>query len=171
MLEARGRFRLFTDADLSTPIEEVDGLLSYLDGTRPEAGRFDIAIASRRVKGARLSQRQPAHRELSGRVFSLLVRALVMPGFLDTQCGFKLFTAAAAEQVFSRQTIPGFGFDVEALYIARRVLGLQIKEAPVRWTDSPATTVRLFHDSLKMFNDLLVIRNNNARGLYAALPR
>lgn len=164
MLEAEGRFRLFTDADLSTPIEDVDSFFPFLEG----AGgmRYDGVIASRRVEGAKLEQRQPIYRELSGRIFSILVRLLAVPGFFDTQCGFKIFTAEAAQQIFPRQTILGFGFDVEILFIAIRVLAYKVKEAPVRWMDSPATTVRLFQDSTRMFRDLLLIRKNYRENLY-----
>jgi len=165
MLAAQGTYRLFSDADLSTPIEDADGFFNYFEGA-VDGAKYDVVIGSRRVAGAHLVQRQPLHREASGRIFSLLVRALAVPGFYDTQCGFKMFTAAAAEQIFKRQTIPGFGFDVEILFIALNVLGYKIKEAPVHWEDSPATTVRLFRDSTRMFRDLLTIRKNNEKKIY-----
>jgi dolichyl-phosphate beta-glucosyltransferase len=166
MEEATGKYRLFSDADLSTPIEEVEAFFPYLVGRGPVGVRYDVVVGSRRVAGARLEQRQPFHRELSGRIFSLLVHLLVFPGFLDTQCGFKMFTAEAARQIFRRQRITRFAFDVEAMFIALRVLGYKVKEAPVRWMDSPATTVRLFQDSMMMFKELFVIRKNYKDRVY-----
>lgn len=166
MLEAVGRYRVFTDADNSTPIEDADSFFPFFEGA-VDGTRYEVVIASRRVDGAQLLKRQPLHREASGRIFSLLVHLLAVPGFLDTQCGFKMFTAAAAQEIFRRQTITGFGFDVELLFIAMKVLGYKVKEAPVHWQDSPATTVRLFQDSTRMFSDLLTIRENFKNRLYA----
>ena len=158
MLEAQGELRLFSDADLSTPIEEVEKFFKQVPP-------FDVVIASRRVKGCNVAKRQPVMREASGRVFSLLVRLLTLRGFIDTQCGFKLFTAKAAEDIFRRQTINRFGFDVEILYIAKK-MGYRIKESPVTWFDSPDTRVRFLRDATRMFLDLLIIRWNDVRGLY-----
>jgi dolichyl-phosphate beta-glucosyltransferase len=160
MLIARGAFRLFSDADLSTPIDEVHKFFTLLENSH------DIVIGSRRVKGANVVKRQPIYREASGRVFSVLVRLLLMRGFLDTQCGFKMFTATAAQSVFPKLTINGFGFDVEALYIAKEMQGLKIKEAPVSWFDSPNSQVRLWRDATRMFTDLLRIRWNRLCGRY-----
>ncbi len=160
MLLARGEVRLFSDADLSTPIEEIIGFLKLVK-------EFDVVIGSRRVKGADVRVRQPILREGAGRIFSLLVRLLTLRGFIDTQCGFKMFTSQAAVDIFSRQTINRFGFDVEILYIAVRRLNLKVKEAPVQWFDSPFTRVRLFQDSLNMFMDLLRIRLNDWAGTYS----
>ncbi|MFN0117840.1 MAG: dolichyl-phosphate beta-glucosyltransferase [Elusimicrobiota bacterium] len=142
MLAAKGAFRLFSDADLSTPIDEVNKFFPLLENENPEE-RFDIVIGSRRMEGADLIQRQPKHREGAGRIFSLLVRFLVLPGFLDTQCGFKMFSAQAAETIFPKQTISGFGFDVEILSIATE-LGYKISETPVAWENSPLSKVNLF---------------------------
>lgn len=158
MLEAKGAFRLFTDADLSTPIEELDNFFRY-------APPFDVVIGSRRVRGSNVAKRQPIMREASGRLFSILVRLLTMRGFVDTQCGFKMFSALAADDVFRRQTIDRFGFDVEILFIAKK-LGYRVRETAVTWFDSPDTRVRLFHDAPKMFLDLLAIRVNDAQGKY-----
>jgi dolichyl-phosphate beta-glucosyltransferase len=163
---AQGRFILFSDADLSTPLEEVHTLLPFVD---PALGGKDVqsgAIASRRLKGAQLLQRQPFYREASGRIFSLLVRVVAVRGFLDTQCGFKLFEHDAAKNIFSKLTIKRFGFDVEVIYIAIRKLGLRLKEVPVIWVDSKNTKVRLVRDSFRMFLDLLWIRINDLFGLY-----
>jgi len=163
MVAATGKFRLFSDADLSVPIEEVNSLLKYIKGSN---SGYDIVIGSRRVNGARIEIRQPFFREFAGRIFSVLVRVVTLPRFLDTQCGFKLFTAEAGLKVFPLQTIQGFGFDVELLFIARKVFNFRILEAPVRWSDSPATKVRLLKDSLNMFADLLRIRLNSLKGKY-----
>src|SRR5207253_83768 len=95
-----------------------------------------VVIGSRRVRGALLGERQPLYREAAGRFFSLLVRLLTLKGLLDTQCGFKMFTSEAAEGIFKRQTIFGFGFDVEILFIAQK-LGYRVFEMPVSWYDSP----------------------------------
>ncbi|MCB4756683.1 MAG: glycosyltransferase family 2 protein [Elusimicrobia bacterium] len=157
MRSAQGAYRLFSDADLSTPIEEVSKFFPHA---------YDVIIGSRRVRGAQLKKRQPFYREAMGRVFSVLVRLLTLHGFLDTQCGFKFFTANAADNIFFKQTINGFGFDVEILFIAKKCFRYRIKEAPVVWRDSPQTQVRLFRDSLRMFVDLLRIRFNDLRGVY-----
>ncbi len=158
MQQAKGAHRLFSDADLSTPIEEVEGFLKL-------SPPYEVVIGSRRVKGSNVAKRQPALREASGRIFSLLVRLFTVRGFIDTQCGFKMFTAKAADEVFKRQTINRFGFDVELIYIAKK-LGFKIKEAPVTWVDSPDTRVRLLRDAPKMFLDLLTIPLNNLRHKY-----
>lgn len=152
MAKARGQFRLFSDADLSTPIEDVTRLLDALQG-----GRHDVAIGSRAVEGAELIERQPFYREAMGRVFNLIVRGIALGGIHDTQCGFKLFTARAAEECFPRQKLDGFSFDVEVLLIARR-LGFSIAEVPVRWENSPATRVSALRDSTRMFRDVMAIR-------------
>jgi dolichyl-phosphate beta-glucosyltransferase len=158
MLAARGTLRLMTDADLSTPIEDLARLEAAL-----EAG-YDVAIGSRAVAGANVEVHQPWYREAMGRLFNLLVRALALPGLFDTQCGFKLFTAAAAEIAFSRAVFDGFSFDVEALFIARRA-HLRIAEVPVTWRNDAATRVGLVHGGLA-FLDLLRIRSNGWAGRY-----
>lgn len=162
MMDASGEIRLFSDADLSAPIDELKNLAAAL---KPR-GSADIAFGSRRVRGARLLRRQPLIREGSGRIFSLLVRLLMFPGYLDTQCGFKLFTADAAGKIFSKTLISGFGFDVEVLFIALKRFGMTVREVPVQWADSPQTRVRLIRDSIRMFGDLFRIRKNAKRGLY-----
>ena len=152
MLAARGRLRLFADADNSTPIEQVDKLLSAMRRQRAQ-----VAIGSRAALGASLEKRQPLYREAMGRTFNLIVQALVLPGIKDTQCGFKVFTARAAEEVFSRATRDGFSFDVEALMLARR-MGLRVVEAPVRWIDNPASRVSPVRDAARMFGDVVRLR-------------
>ena len=158
MMMAKGKFRLFADADMSTPIEEVEKFLVLAD-------KFDVVIGSRRVSGAKIDVRQPIFREAAGRFFSLIVRVLTLRGFLGTQCGFKLFSGDAADNVFSRLTIHRFGFDVEALFIAEK-LGYKVLEAPVFWKDAPGSTVRLQSDSVDMFLDLFKIRKNDLLGAY-----
>jgi len=158
MLAARGARRLMTDADLSTPIEELERL-----GARMDEGH-DVVIGSRALPGARIEVRQPWYRENTGRIFNLFVRALAVPGVTDTQCGFKLFTAAAARDVFSAMRLDGFSFDVEALFLARRK-GYRIAEVPVVWRNDAASRVSLLRGFLA-FPDLLRIRTNAWTGRY-----
>ena len=158
MLAARGERRLMSDADLSTPIEELAGLEAEIDRG------FDVAIGSRAVAGARIEVRQPAYREAMGRLFNVLVQALLLPGLSDTQCGFKLFTAPAAETAFGACRLDGFSFDVEALYVARRH-GLRVAEVPVVWRNDAATRVGV-GGGVAAFADLLRIRVLALRGAY-----
>jgi len=158
MLAAGGAFRLMTDADLSTPIEELGRLEASL------ADGHDVAIGSRAGAGANIEVHQPWYREAMGRLFNLLVRRLALPGIHDTQCGFKLFTAAAAESAFGPALLDGFSFDVEALYIARR-RGLRIAEVPVTWRNDEATRVGLVRGGIA-FLDVLRIRVNGWAGRY-----
>lgn len=162
MLKARGEYILFTDADLSTPIEEVD---RFLAGA--EQG-YDIVIGSREAPGAR-RYGEPFRRHLVGRVFNYLVRALAVKGFGDTQCGFKLFRRQAARALFPRQTIDRFSFDVEILYLAQKS-GLRILELPVPWTYGPSSTMRVGQDGVRMGLDVLRVRYLAWRGRYRA-PR
>jgi dolichyl-phosphate beta-glucosyltransferase len=160
--EARGRRILFSDADLSTPIEELPRLEAAL------ASGFAVAIGSRALDRARVGVRQPFYREAGGRLFNKLVQALTVAGIEDTQCGFKLFDAAAAKRLFARQQVPRFGFDVELLYLARRC-GYRIAELPVRWENSPETKVRPVRDGLRAFLDLGLIRFYDLQGRYQGL--
>lgn len=159
MLAASGALRLMTDADLSTPVEELETLEARL------AQGFDVVIASRAVAGARIEVRQPFFREAAGRLFNGLVRVVAVPGIEDTQCGFKLFTAAAAEACFTPARLDGFSFDVEALFIARK-RGLRIAEVPVVWRNDVATRVSAAGGAAA-FADLLRIRLNDLRGRYS----
>lgn len=159
VLESRGRFVLFSDADLSTPIEQVEKLLPYLqDG-------YDMAMASRGLPGSNVRVRQPLWRQTMGRIFNWFVRRLTRLEFRDTQCGFKCFTHDAAQRIFRLQLIERFGFDVEVLWIARR-LGYRIIEVPAVWVNSPASKVSPVRDAGKMLFDLVRIRYNDWRGLY-----
>ena len=150
MLNAQGEWRLMCDADLSTPIEELDRLKASLtDGAQ-------IAIASRAVSGANLEKRQSIMRESSGRFFNLLVRTMHLPGIKDTQCGFKLFSAAAARAAFTESTLDGFAFDVEALVLARQK-GFKIREVPVTWRNDEQSRVSLGR-GLAAFVDLFRLK-------------
>ena len=160
MLEAKGAHRLMSDADLSTPIEELDRLLGKMDEG------YDVVIASRALPESNVEVRQPWYRENTGRLFNLCVRVVALPGLQDTQCGFKLFTAAAAEQAFAAARLDGFSFDVEALFVARR-RGFRIAEVPVTWRNDEATRVDTFKGAVA-FLDLARIRLNELRGAYDA---
>ncbi len=150
MLNARGEWRLMSDADLSTPVEELKRLEAAIrDGA-------EIAIASRAVSGANLEKRQSILRESSGRFFNLLVRWLHLPGIMDTQCGFKLFSAAAAEAAFRDSKLDGFAFDVEALVLAKKA-GFKIVEVPVTWRNDEQSRVS-FGRGLAAFVDLFRLR-------------
>jgi len=160
MLEAKGDWVLFSDADLSAPIEELDKLLEAAE----EQGAA-VAIGSRALDRSLINVHQSFFRESAGRVFNLLMQLLTGLRFRDTQCGFKLFEARAGREVFRRQRLERFGFDAEVLFIARR-LGYRTVEVPVRWSHSEGTKVSMFRDSLNMFLDLLRIRWNQLRGRY-----
>jgi glycosyltransferase involved in cell wall biosynthesis len=158
MLEAVGEYRFLCDADLSMPIEEIVRFLP------PALDDFDVAIGSREAPGAQVID-EPLRRRRMGRMFNRLVRATVLPGLRDTQCGFKCFRADAAREIFSRARLDGMAFDVEALYLARR-LGFRIVEIPIPWQFDADSRVRALRDSLQMAGDLLRIRFNNAIGRY-----
>jgi dolichyl-phosphate beta-glucosyltransferase len=147
-----------TDADLSTPIEELPRLLARIDEG------YDVAIGSRAVAGANVEVHQPWYRENAGRAFNLFVRALLLPGLHDTQCGFKVWRAEAAKEAFGAALLDGFSFDVEALYIAHR-LGHRIAEVPVTWRNDAATRVGTLR-GMAAFADLLRIRANARAGRY-----
>jgi dolichyl-phosphate beta-glucosyltransferase len=164
MLQARGRLALFTDADLSSPIEEIEKLLAALG-----AGN-DVAIGSRALDRSLISIHQSRLRELAGIIFNGFVRAFTGLPFYDTQCGFKIFRREPARIVFVQQRIEGFGFDPEVLFLAKRH-GLRAAEIPVRWAHDPATKVHVIHDSLRMFGDLIHIRWNWLLGRYPLSAR
>jgi glycosyltransferase involved in cell wall biosynthesis len=165
MLEARGEIALFTDADLSAPIEEADKLLAAL-----RDGAYDGVIGSRAMDRSLIEVRQSAFREQAGIVFNRIVRRITGLPFQDTQCGFKAFRRERARAIFEQQRTTGFGFDPEILFLAQRK-GLHIAEIPVRWAHHPATKVNLFGDSLRMFLDLLAIRWNALTGRYSVQER
>jgi len=148
---ARGEEILVTDADLSTPIEELEDLQSAL------AGGAGVAIASRALRGSRVEISQPFYRVLMGKVFNLLVQAVLLPGIWDTQCGFKLFRADVAHDVFAALSTDGFGYDPEVLYRARGK-GVKIAEVPVVWRNSSPTKVSAMGSSFDMFKHVLRVR-------------
>jgi dolichyl-phosphate beta-glucosyltransferase len=158
MLEAQGRIVLFTDADLSAPIEEAGKLLAALEN-------HDIAIGSRALDRSLIFARQSVFREFAGIVFNTIVRVILRLPFVDTQCGFKAFRREPCQIIFEQQRIEGFGFDPELLYLARHH-GLRAVEIPVRWAHSPATKVSMFRDSAQMFLDVFRIRWNALTGRY-----
>ncbi len=159
MMAAKGDYRVFYDADGSTPIEELEKLWPcFNDGA-------DIVIGSRDLSQSEVVVHQSWLREHMGRVFNLLVKIFALGGFPDTQCGFKGFTAAACEVVFPRQTLDGFAFDVELLYLARKH-GLRVDQVPVKWINEPETKVNLVTGSFSMLLELLTIRFKNRKGNY-----
>jgi dolichyl-phosphate beta-glucosyltransferase len=160
MLHASGSYVLFSDADLATPIEEVEPLFRAI-----EAGA-DIAIGSRDVPGSKLIKRQSLFREMGGKLFNRCVQMIAVPGIHDTQCGFKLFASAASASIFSRCQIDNFSFDVEVLYLAR-LLGYKVAEVPVRWAHQEGSKVVFRRDAPRMLKTLVRIRLNR----YALEPR
>ncbi len=151
MIESSGRLALFSDADLSTPIEHIaDFIAAIEDGA-------DIAIGSRVAPGAAIEVHQPFLREMAGRMFSVVQRGILGTHIADTQCGFKMFTREAIELVFPHQQLERWAFDAELIFIALR-LGLRVVEVPVRWRNDEDTKVRALSDGLQMVADLLTIR-------------
>ncbi len=173
MLAARGHIVLFSDADLSTPIEDVEKLMPWF-----ERG-YDIVIGSREGMGAQRIQ-EPFYRHFMGRVFNLVVRMLTVRGIDDTQCGFKAFRDDVAQDIFRRMQLYGdraqrvtngmvTAFDVEALFIGRKS-GYRIKEVPVQWRYGTETKVNPLKDSWRNFRDVLMVRWNDLRGRYKVKP-
>lgn len=158
MLEAGGEYRFMCDADLSMPIDEVNRFLP------PTLTDFDVAIGSREIKGA-VRYDEPMHRHLGGRFINLLIRLLILPKLQDTQCGFKCFRAAVADDLFRRQTLDGWSFDIELLFIAAR-RGYRIAEVPIDWYYRAESKVSALHDALQMIRDIFRIRSNARRGVY-----
>jgi glycosyltransferase involved in cell wall biosynthesis len=159
MLEARGEIVLFTDSDLSAPIEEAERLFNAIQGGA------DIAIGSRWLESGRQTQRQPLYRQFFGRCFNAVTRAVMGLRFADTQCGFKAFTRAAAQTVFQLQTIERWGFDPEILFIALK-RGYHVVEVPVSWHHDARTRMSYLKDGMKMLQEIAQIRWNAFRGLY-----
>lgn len=159
MRAARGELLLFSDADMSTPIAEVEVFLRTIrDGS-------DVVIGSRRRPGSVIELHQGRMREMLGRCFSWLTRAMLAIDVSDVTCGFKLFTRRAADRLFSLQQIDGWSFDAELLFLAERQ-GFKVKEVPVHWRNDPATRVRLRRDVLVSFKDLVAILLNHLCGKY-----
>lgn len=160
MLKARGKYRLFTDSDNSTSVDQIEKLIPYL---KPR-GDCDVVIGSRAAKGHKILVHQPFYREMIGKAGKKLIQTMAVPGIQDTQCGFKCFTAKSAERIFQKQTIERWGFDFEALAIAR-LLGYKIKEIPIVWAndcESKLSKKAMF----AMFRELLRVRMNLWRRVY-----
>ena len=158
MLEATGRYRFMCDADLSMPIDEVSKFLP------PASAPYHVAIASREAPGAH-RYGEPAYRHLMGRVFNGIVRLLAIPQFQDTQCGFKCFEGAAADDIFRLQSMNGLGFDVEAVAIAL-ARGYAVIEVPIHWYFDADSRVRPVHDTVRMVREVWAVRRNLKTGVY-----
>lgn len=160
MFEARGEYRLMCDADLSMPVDEINKFLP------PMLGDFDVAIASREAHGA-VRYNEPFYRHLGGRGINLIIRALILPGLNDTQCGFKCFRANAAQDLFQHQTLFGWSFDIELLFLAKRHQ-YRVTEIPIHWYYRDESKVNALRDALRMIGDIFRIHANARRGLYDA---
>jgi dolichyl-phosphate beta-glucosyltransferase len=158
MLAATGEYRFMCDVDLSMPVEEINHFLP------PSLKEADIAIASREAPGA-VRYGEPYYRHFVGRIYNGLIHTLALPGLQDTQCGFKCFASTTAQDVFPRQTLTGWSFDVEILFIAR-LLGYKVVEVPIHWYYRPNSKISVARDSFRMGVDLLTIRLNAIRGVY-----
>lgn len=159
MLSARGKYVFFTDADLSTPIEEIEKCLPYLKNG------YDVVIGSRSLPESDITIHQPWYREKMGKIFNSMVNMVLVKGIIDTQCGFKGFKKEVVKTVFSRCGIDGFSFDVEALYLSRK-FNFKIKEIPIRWENSALSKVNPARHSLQMFRDLFRIKIKDLKGCY-----
>lgn len=157
LLRGAGEWRLFCDADLATPVEEFEVVYDAM-----LAGGMDVGIGSRPLAQSHLLVHQPWYREMLGRTFNFAVQKMAVEGIKDTQCGFKIFSARAADDIFSRCRIDGFAFDIEALYVARR-LGYKIAEVPIRWSHKEGSKVSMVRDGLRMLRDLVKVRFMHAR--------
>jgi dolichyl-phosphate beta-glucosyltransferase len=158
MLRSKGEYAFLCDADLAMPITELPKFLP------PHENGYQVAIGSREGEGA-VRYHEPAYRHLMGRVFNWLVKILTVPGFEDTQCGFKCFHRSVVHDLFSKQTINGFGFDVEVLYIAQK-RGYNIIEVPIHWYYQSESKVHPIKDTIRMVRDMLTVRRNDRLGLY-----
>ncbi len=162
VLEAHGEYRFICDADLSMPIDELAKFLP------PVLTGFDVVIASREAPGA-VRYNEPSYRHWGGRAVNLVIRLLILPGLNDTQCGFKCFRAEAARELFGLQTLGGWSFDIEILYLARKKR-LSIKEVPVQWYFDPDSKVSAVRDALRMISDIFRIHVQALRGGYDFNP-
>lgn len=159
MLAARGEYRFICDTDLSMPIEEI---VKFLPPVRES---YDVLIGSREGGGAKRIG-EPEYRHIMGRVLNGIVKLTAVPDFEDTQCGFKMFTRAAAEDLFRVQRMTGIGFDVELIYVAKK-RGYRIVDVPITWYFDPDSRMRLFQDSLRVLLEIWEMRQNWRKGLYA----
>jgi dolichyl-phosphate beta-glucosyltransferase len=160
LLAASAEIALFSDADLSTPIEEMPKLIDPI-----RAGEYDVTFGSRALDRSLIGTHQPWRREQGGKVFNFVVRTLTGMPFWDTQCGFKAFNLIKFRPLLDLMLIERFGFDVEFLYVAS-LHRLRLKEIPVRWNNDERSKVSVVRDSIRMFNEVRQIRRNAKRGLY-----
>ena len=158
ILAATKEWILFTDADLSTPIEELESFFRY-------SSDAEVIIGSRNLPMSQITVKQPFLRSSLGKIFPLFVRLLLLPKIYDSQCGFKLYKKETAKKIVEKQTIDGFCFDAEHLFLAKK-LGYAIKEVPVSWANDERSKIRIVQDSLQMFFDVLKIRWNDWMGMY-----
>lgn len=158
--EARAHIALITDADLSTPIDEMDKLVRPI-----ELGEFDVTFGSRALDRSLIGTHQPWRREQGGKVMNLIIRTMSGLPYSDTQCGFKAFNMAKFRPLLDVMTIDRFGFDVEFLFVAK-YHGLRVKEIPVRWNNVEGSKVSVFRDTRRMFTELAQIRRNSHNGAY-----
>lgn len=159
MLAAQGEYRMFCDVDFSMPVDEIAKFLP------PNLEDFHIALGSREARGSR-RYNEPQLRHLMGRINNMLIKLFAVRGFEDTQCGFKCFTAEAAEDLFSVSRVNGIGFDVEVLYIAQK-RGYRLVEVPINWYFDPDSRMELVRDSLAIIREMFEVRRNWKAGLYA----
>ena len=162
VLEANGEYRFICDADLSMPIEELTKFMP------PVLTGFDVAIASREAPGA-VRYNEPPYRHWGGRAINLIIRMLILPGLNDTQCGFKCFRAEAAQKLFGQQTLGGWSFDIEILYLARKKY-MNIREVPIHWYFGADSKVNAVRDALRMIGDIFRIHLHALRGGYDLTP-
>lgn len=158
ILNSKYEYVLFSDADLSTPINMLERFENYIKD-------YDVIIGSRALSESDIQIKQPFYREFMGKMFNKIVRLFTVRGIKDTQCGFKLFKTDVAKRIFNKATLNGFGFDVEILYIAK-LNRIKVAEVPVVWKNSRLSKVRPIKDSVRMFEDLFLIMSNKARGRY-----
>ena len=158
MLQANGEYAFLCDADLAMPITELPKFLP------PQQNSYEVAIGSREAEGA-VRYNEPAYRHLMGRVFNWLVKIMAVPGFEDTQCGFKCFHTSVIRDLFAHQTINGFSFDVEVLYVAQK-RNYKIIEVPIHWYYQTESKVHPIRDTIRMFRDMINVRRNDRLGLY-----
>jgi glycosyltransferase involved in cell wall biosynthesis len=158
ILAAQGDYRIFCDVDFSMPVAEINRFIP------PALPDCQVAIGSREAPGA-VRYNEPYYRHLSGRVFNTMVRWMALPGLQDTQCGFKCFRGDIADEIFPLQSINGWAFDVEVLFVARK-RGYRLVEVPIPWYFNPESKVRMLRDSWRMLRDLILIRRNSLQGKY-----
>ncbi|OWK26858.1 MAG: hypothetical protein US76_03210 [Parcubacteria group bacterium GW2011_GWA2_38_13b] len=165
MIKARGKLRLFTDADNSTSIDHIEKMIPCFYGQGDDNVKYSIIIGSRVVRGAEIPVHQPLYKEILGKLGNKFIQLVAVPGIVDTQCGFKCFTDKAARSVFTRGVIDGWAFDIEILAIARLLRCYKIKEVPVKWINDPESRVTL-KAYFQVLLETIKIRINIWRGLY-----